>query len=66
MDLISLFDHFDISQITEVIYVNGQIHLQFSWTLSMIQFREYIKIIREHNPSELNIHYDKFFIIINK
>lgn len=66
MDLISLFDHFDMSQISEVIYVNGQIRLQFSWTLSMIQFREYIKIIREHNPSELNIHYDKFFIIINK
>jgi hypothetical protein len=66
MDLIALFDHFELSQITEVIYTNGQIYLQFSWTLSMMQFREYIKIIREQNPSEIDIHYDKFLIILNK
>lgn len=64
MDLISLFDHFDLSHINEVIFANGQITIQLSWTTSMLQFREYVKIIKEHKPNDILIKFDTFTIII--
>lgn len=64
MNLISLFETFNLSNINNINFSNGQITIQFSWTLSMLQFREYVKIIKEHKPNDILIKFDTFTIII--
>lgn len=64
MNLISFLATIDENHVSEMIFANGLIVIQFSWTINMLQFREYTRIVKEYKVTDVTVKFNTFTIII--
>ena len=57
MNLISFLATIDENHVSEMIFANGLIVIQFSWNINMLQFREY-------KVTDVTVKFNTFTIII--
>jgi hypothetical protein len=64
MNILALLDNLNFSNISEFLFNDGALIIRFNWDLSLMQFKQIAAEIKKLKPTQLDIFYDEFKIII--
>lgn len=64
MNILALLDNLDFSNISGFFFNDGALIIRFHWDLSLMQFKQIAAEIKRLKPTQIDIFFDEFKIII--
>lgn len=64
MNILALLDNLNFSNISGFFFNDGALIIRFNWDLSLMQFKQIAADIENLKPTEVDVFFDEFKIIV--